>query len=104
MPFSSRVCGSRISGRSRSPVERRGPVEEDAEMCLCCGHRQEGWRLENEDPSDPSSPLVFKGVVFNEMKGAFVSSTHDSPIYLRTCVVKKNTDQGLEGKSGGFSK
>ncbi|XP_077368737.1 presequence protease, mitochondrial [Festucalex cinctus] len=32
---------------------------------------QEGWRLENEDPTDASSPLVFKGVVFNEMKGAF---------------------------------
>uniref|UniRef100_A0A674BM65 Presequence protease, mitochondrial n=1 Tax=Salmo trutta TaxID=8032 RepID=A0A674BM65_SALTR len=32
---------------------------------------QEGWRLENENPTDPTSPLVFKGVVFNEMKGAF---------------------------------
>uniref|UniRef100_A0A3Q3FLB8 Pitrilysin metalloproteinase 1 n=1 Tax=Labrus bergylta TaxID=56723 RepID=A0A3Q3FLB8_9LABR len=32
---------------------------------------QEGWRLENENPTDPNSPLVFKGVVFNEMKGAF---------------------------------
>lgn len=35
--------------------------------------RQEGWRLEHENPSDPQSPLIFKGVVFNEMKGAFVS-------------------------------
>lgn len=35
--------------------------------------RQEGWRLENEHPTDPSSTLMFKGVVFNEMKGAFVS-------------------------------
>ncbi|XP_077347236.1 presequence protease, mitochondrial [Lithobates pipiens] len=32
---------------------------------------QEGWRLEHEDPTDPKSPIVFKGVVFNEMKGAF---------------------------------
>lgn len=42
---------------------------------IVCGlfSRQEGWRLENEDPTDPKSPLVFKGVVFNEMKGAFVS-------------------------------
>ncbi|XP_043239224.1 presequence protease, mitochondrial-like isoform X1 [Amphibalanus amphitrite] len=31
---------------------------------------QEGWRLEHENPEDPSSPIVFKGVVFNEMKGA----------------------------------
>lgn len=35
--------------------------------------RQEGWRLENENPSDANTPLIFKGVVFNEMKGAFVS-------------------------------
>jgi len=35
--------------------------------------RQEGWRLEHENPADPQTPLVFKGVVFNEMKGAFVS-------------------------------
>lgn len=33
--------------------------------------RQEGWRLENAELSDPSSPLTFKGVVYNEMKGAF---------------------------------
>lgn len=36
--------------------------------------RQEGWRLENENPSDADSPLIFKGVVFNEMKGVFVSN------------------------------
>lgn len=38
--------------------------------------RQEGWRLEHENPTDPQTPLVFKGVVFNEMKGAFVSFVH----------------------------
>ena len=32
--------------------------------------RQEGHRLEFEDPDDPKSPLMFKGVVYNEMKGA----------------------------------
>ncbi|KNC81627.1 hypothetical protein SARC_06065 [Sphaeroforma arctica JP610] len=31
---------------------------------------QEGWRLENENPNDKSTDLQFKGVVFNEMKGA----------------------------------
>lgn len=36
-------------------------------------YRQEGWRLENEDANDKKSPIVFKGVVFNEMKGVFVS-------------------------------
>lgn len=30
---------------------------------------QEGWRLEHSDVSDLSSDIVFKGVVFNEMKG-----------------------------------
>ncbi|XP_076671860.1 presequence protease, mitochondrial [Andrena cerasifolii] len=33
--------------------------------------RQEGWRLEHEDVNDKNSPIVFKGVVFNEMKGVF---------------------------------
>ncbi|MDY0190989.1 MAG: insulinase family protein [Desulfuromonas sp.] len=31
---------------------------------------QEGHRLEFTQPDDPNSPLCFKGVVFNEMKGA----------------------------------
>ncbi|XP_042221430.1 presequence protease, mitochondrial-like isoform X2 [Homarus americanus] len=35
---------------------------------------QEGWRLEHRDPRDRSSPIVFKGVVFNEMKGVFADS------------------------------
>jgi len=32
---------------------------------------QEGWRLEHQNPLDSSTPIVFKGVVYNEMKGAF---------------------------------
>lgn len=34
---------------------------------------QEGHRVEFTKPDDPSTPLVFKGVVFNEMKGAMSS-------------------------------
>ena len=34
---------------------------------------QEGHRVEFETPDDPSTDLVFKGVVFNEMKGAMSS-------------------------------
>jgi presequence protease len=30
---------------------------------------QEGWRFEFEDETNPETPLQFKGVVFNEMKG-----------------------------------
>lgn len=33
--------------------------------------RQEGWRLEHTDPNDKTSPIILKGVVFNEMKGVF---------------------------------
>jgi len=36
---------------------------------------QEGHRLEFQDPADPATPLQFKGVVFNEMKGAMSSVT-----------------------------
>lgn len=35
---------------------------------------QEGHRLELSDPKNPSSPLQFQGVVYNEMKGAMSSS------------------------------
>lgn len=36
---------------------------------------QEGHRVEFETPDDPNSDLVFKGVVFNEMKGAMSAPT-----------------------------
>ncbi len=36
---------------------------------------QEGHRVEFEDPNDPNSELLFKGVVFNEMKGAMSAIT-----------------------------
>ncbi len=36
---------------------------------------QEGHRVEFENADDPSSDLVFKGVVFNEMKGAMSAPT-----------------------------
>src|SRR5690606_10158327 len=34
---------------------------------------QEGHRIEFAEPGNPASPLVYKGVVFNEMKGAMSS-------------------------------
>ena len=36
---------------------------------------QEGHRVEFEEPENPDSDLVFKGVVFNEMKGAMSAPT-----------------------------
>src|ERR1700688_2140143 len=35
--------------------------------------KQEGIRFEFEDPADPSSGLRYKGIVYNEMKGALAS-------------------------------
>lgn len=37
---------------------------------------QEGWRLEQSDLADPKSPLEFKGVVYNEMKGQYLNSSY----------------------------
>ncbi len=42
---------------------------------------QEGHRLEFTNPADPASPLEFKGVVYNEMKGAMASPS--SLLYRR---------------------
>ncbi|ODV96488.1 hypothetical protein PACTADRAFT_49825 [Pachysolen tannophilus NRRL Y-2460] len=38
--------------------------------------QQEGWRLENENLKDKESPLIFKGVVYNEMKGQVSNSSY----------------------------
>lgn len=37
---------------------------------------QEGWRLENNDIEDINSPIHFKGVVYNEMKGQYSNSMY----------------------------
>ncbi|KAJ3253952.1 Presequence protease, mitochondrial [Boothiomyces macroporosus] len=37
--------------------------------------KQEGWRLEYENVHDNTSPIIFKGVVYNEMKGALADTS-----------------------------
>ena len=37
---------------------------------------QEGWRLENNEIEDINSPINFKGVVYNEMKGQYSNSMY----------------------------
>uniref|UniRef100_A0A7N6AQB6 Pitrilysin metalloproteinase 1 n=1 Tax=Anabas testudineus TaxID=64144 RepID=A0A7N6AQB6_ANATE len=59
---------------------------------------QEGWRLENEKPTDPNSPLVFKGVVFNEMKGAF---SDNERLYAQHLQNKLYPDHTYSVVSGG---
>ncbi|KAI5779469.1 Metalloenzyme, LuxS/M16 peptidase-like protein [Geopyxis carbonaria] len=38
--------------------------------------KQEGWRIGPENPTDPASSLLFKGVVYNEMKGQMSDSSY----------------------------
>ena len=52
---------------------------------------QEGHRLELADPDDPQSPLLFKGVVFNEMKGAMSSPVSRLAQELQTQLFPTNT-------------
>ncbi|XP_051983778.1 presequence protease, mitochondrial-like [Xyrauchen texanus] len=59
---------------------------------------QEGWRLEHETPTDPSSRLVFKGVVFNEMKGVF---SDNEQIYAQHLQNKLLPDHTYSVVSGG---
>ncbi|XP_059200477.1 presequence protease, mitochondrial [Centropristis striata] len=59
---------------------------------------QEGWRLENEDPTDLNSPLVFKGVVFNEMKGVF---SDNERVYAQHLQNKLFPDHTYSVVSGG---
>ncbi|XP_038074672.1 presequence protease, mitochondrial-like isoform X2 [Patiria miniata] len=53
--------------------------------------RQEGWRLENEDNQDPDSPIIFKGVVFNEMKGAMTSPEQIFALHCQRNLLPSHT-------------
>lgn len=60
--------------------------------------RQEGWRIEHETPNDKDTKLVLKGVVYNEMKGAFSSS---AAIYARKLLNELFPDTTYRHESGG---
>eukprot|EP00088_Acartia_fossae_P057236 TRINITY_DN6675_c0_g1_i1.p1 TRINITY_DN6675_c0_g1~~TRINITY_DN6675_c0_g1_i1.p1 ORF type:complete len:1010 (+),score=221.54 TRINITY_DN6675_c0_g1_i1:31-3060(+) len=60
---------------------------------------QEGWRLENEDIADESSQLVIKGVVFNEMKGAYSNAQSLFGQHLLNNLLPDHT---YSYSSGGF--
>lgn len=52
---------------------------------------QEGWRLEHEITEDDSSPIVFKGVVFNEMKGYLADPSYIHSIALLSKILPDHT-------------
>ncbi|XP_037691591.1 presequence protease, mitochondrial [Choloepus didactylus] len=58
---------------------------------------QEGWRLEHENPNDPQTPLIFKGVVFNEMKGAFTDNEKIFSQHLQNKLLPDHTYSVISG-------
>jgi len=61
--------------------------------------RQEGWRLEHKDPRDSSSEIIFKGIVFNEMKGYFANS---ESIFAQSLQNKLHPSHTYSNFSGGW--
>ena len=53
--------------------------------------RQEGWRVEFEEADNPESNLVYKGVVFNEMKGAMSSPSRRVWQTMQTALYPNTT-------------
>nr|XP_004409406.2 PREDICTED: presequence protease, mitochondrial [Odobenus rosmarus divergens] len=58
---------------------------------------QEGWRLEHENPKDPQTPLTFKGVVFNEMKGVFTDNERIFSQHLQNRLLPDHTYSVISG-------
>ncbi|XP_072605744.1 presequence protease, mitochondrial isoform X2 [Vulpes vulpes] len=58
---------------------------------------QEGWRLEHENPRDPQTPLTFKGVVFNEMKGVFTDNERIFSQHVQNRLLPDHTYSVISG-------
>jgi Zn-dependent M16 (insulinase) family peptidase len=58
--------------------------------------QQEGWHYELDAPDDP---MIFKGVVFNEMKGGYSSADRMLGVYSRMSLFPGGTRYGID--SGG---
>ncbi|RLV95036.1 Mitochondrial presequence protease [Spathaspora sp. JA1] len=60
---------------------------------------QEGWRLEHEDVNDIKSNLVFKGVVYNEMKGQYSNSSYYFYIKFLESIYPELNNSGGDPKN-----
>lgn len=58
---------------------------------------QEGFRLEHQDVNDPKSPIIFKGVVFNEMKGVFVENQNSFAVKFINSILPSHTYGVISG-------
>ncbi|RZC31870.1 presequence protease, mitochondrial [Asbolus verrucosus] len=58
---------------------------------------QEGWRLENVNPVDNKTPLIIKGVVYNEMKGAFSENENILGQKLQNLILPDHTYGVISG-------
>lgn len=58
---------------------------------------QEGWRLENKDVTAKDSEYVIKGVVYNEMKGAFSETANLFSSKFLNEILPDNTYQHCSG-------
>lgn len=58
---------------------------------------QEGWRLENKDVKNKDSGYTIKGVVYNEMKGAFSETTKLFGSKFLNAIMPDNTYQYCSG-------
>lgn len=58
---------------------------------------QEGWRLENKDLKEPNSELIIKGVVYNEMKGAFAENERILEQKMLNLILPDHTYKYISG-------
>ncbi|XP_032669294.1 presequence protease, mitochondrial [Odontomachus brunneus] len=59
--------------------------------------RQEGWRLEHTDVNDKNSAIIFKGVVFNEMKGVFNDNQAILAEHMLNSILPSHTYSVISG-------
>lgn len=59
--------------------------------------RQEGWRLEHSNVNDKNTPIIFKGVVFNEMKGVFNENQAILAERLQNSILPSHTYAVISG-------
>ncbi|XP_011495127.1 PREDICTED: presequence protease, mitochondrial [Ceratosolen solmsi marchali] len=52
---------------------------------------QEGWRMEHTDPNDKKTPIIFKGIVYNEMKGVFNNNQNIFVVRLLNLILPSHT-------------